>query len=495
MDRKFVVAYDIGTSGVKVALITPEGKVIATATATYPLIVPQDGWAEQNPEAYWEGVCAVTQEVFSERELDPANAIGLAFGTQWKGIIPVDVEGRVLHNSIIWLDARAVDQAKRLNERFGEGTFAGNDYWPKLLWLRENRPEAYEKAEIIFEANSYLKWKTTGESAVDITNSFVRSYDPKIQKLYKEILAFGNLDLEKFPKIIRSQDLAGHVTERAAEEMGLVPGIPVFGGCGDIPAIAIGSGCSDIGGTHVYFGSSGWGGYSVPHSSEELYISPFDAERDIYISGLNAIGLSLNWAVSRLYYEEFKEMGAGVFGLVNEEAAQVPPGCEDLLAMPWFYGERPPLLSENARGSFWNLGTQHDRRHMTRAVMEGICYTLKTGALHCKASRGYVWPTQLNAIGGGSASDVWMQTLANVMNMPVCVPYSPRHAGAVGTAYCALVGLGLRQDFSEIARTMEFERRFDPQPEAVAVYEEGFAKFDRIRRMLLPLFNENNGSL
>ena len=151
MDQRYVLAYDLGTSGVKGALVNMQGEVIDTATADYLLYTPNPNWAEQDPEQYWQGVCEVTRQVLEHTGVAPDTVAGMAFGTQWKGIIPIDKDGKVLHNSIIWLDARAVDQAKRLNEKFGEGMFAASDYWPKLMWLRENRPECVENAEIILE--------------------------------------------------------------------------------------------------------------------------------------------------------------------------------------------------------------------------------------------------------------------------------------------------------------------------------------------------------
>lgn len=480
MDNRFVVAYDLGTSGVKVALVNMSGEVLAVATASYPLYVEHESWAEQDPDLYWDRVCQVTKEVMAKSGFDPANAAGMAFSTMWKGIIPVDKDGNVLHNSIIWLDCRSVEQAARLNARFGEGRFVPSDYWPKLLWLKDNKPEILDKAEMVLEVNSFLKWKATGAAAVDISNNFIHSFDGDLDSFYSDVMEFCGIDKSKFPGWVEASDFVGNVTEKAAVELGLAPGIPVFGGCSDISAIAIGSGCSDLGRVHLYFGSSGWIGHCLPHASNELYNSPFDTKRDISIDSMQAIGLAFNWVVDRLYGHEHKEMGDGVYDLINTEIAQIGPGSDGVIATPWFYGERPPMLSENSRGSFMNLAAPHDRRHMARAILEGVCYTLKMRSLYRQKTKGTVWPPAvLNAVGGGSLSDPWMQMLADIMNVPVCVPYSPRHAGAVGTAYCVFVGLGVCKDLNEVAQTMRFERRFEPNPEAVKAYEAGFAAFLR----------------
>lgn len=477
MEKRFVVSYDLGTSGVKAALVSLEGKLLGTATADYPLFVEQEGWAEQEPELYWDGVCTATKEVIAKCGADPAQAAGLAFSTQWKGIIPIGAGGKVLRRGIIWLDSRAGDQARRLNEHFGKDYFQACDYWPKLLWLRENCPEVYERAEMILEVNSFLKWKATGTASMDITNCFVRSYDPELQAIYNEVLEYGNIDIEKFPSWTNSYDMVGHVTAKAAEEMGLVPGIPVFGGCGDIPAMAIGSGNAAPGGAHIYFGSSGWMGYTVPHQKIDFSACPLDLGRDVGFTGdMNAVGLVFNWAVKRLYQSESASMGGEVFSLVNREVAEIPAGSEGLLCTPWFYGELAPI-TEHARGTFWNLGTQHDRRHMVRAVMEGICYTFRQKDDQRRVENGYVQPKEFTAIGGGSLSPVWMQMLADILNVPVNVPRDTRHTGAVGTACCVLMGLGLCRDFDEVREKIVFEHRYEPKPENVAVYAEGFRKF------------------
>lgn len=489
MKREFIISYDLGTSGVKVVLVDTAGQVMETATCNYPLFVEHEGWAEQDPELYWDGVCKGTREVLAKCGADPHDAIGIAFGTQWKGIIPVDKNGKVLHNSIIWLDSRAGDQARRLNEHFGKEMFCAADYWPKLLWFRENCPEIYDEAAMIFEANSFLKWKATDEAVMDISNSFIRSFDPDLQAIYDEFLSFAEMDVSKFPRWAHISDLVGKVTKKAAEELGVVPGIPVFAGCGDIPAISIGSASAELGGAHIYFGTSGWVGYSVKHSTDDLYVSPLDESRDIRLCVLNAMGLSLNWAVDCFYMAESAELGDDVFKIVNQDLAEVPAGCEGLISTPWFYGERPPI-GENARGLFFGLGPQHDRRYMTRAVMEGLCFTLKMNNLNFLKENGFTAPKEFSAIGGGSLSPVWMQMLADIFNAPINVPQATKHTGAIGTAYCALVGLHICKDFAEVAQKVSIAHRYEPIPENVATYKKVYERFEKLFHVVQPLYGD-----
>lgn len=487
MDQDFVIACDLGTSGVKAALVNMLGEIFETATASYPLYVAHEGWAEQNPELYWNGVCQATQQVISASHVNPANAKGLAFCTQWKGIIPIDRDGHIMCNSIIWLDSRAGEQADRLNAHFGQELFCASDYWPKLMWFRENCPDIYEKAEIILEANSFLKWKTTGVAAMDVTNCFVRSADPKLQSIYNEILHFANIDLKKFPEMVNTYDIVGHVTQAAAEELGLAAGIPVFGGCCDIPAIAIGSGSAKAGGAHIYLGTSGWIGYSVPHTEIDFAACPLSTEEDICQSGMNAVGLAFNWAINRLYPREVDELGGGIYDFINAEIASAPAGSAGLICTPWFYGECEPLCPE-VRGTFFGLGDQHTRKHMVRAVLEGICYSLKYADEQYRSRKGLVRQKEYYAIGGGSLSPVWMQMLADILNMPINVPRETKHTGAIGAAYCALVGLGRCTDYGEASQNITVQHRYEPIPEHISVYADGYARFNRLREAIIPLF-------
>ncbi|MBE6595171.1 MAG: carbohydrate kinase [Ruminococcaceae bacterium] len=490
--KKYVLAYDLGTSGVKGALVTPEGEVAYTATVSYPLYTADGGVAEQDPADYWQGVCAVTGAVLKKSGVTPEAVLGIAFDTMWKGIIPIDGAGNVLHRSIIWLDSRSVEEAALLNQRFGEDTFNAADYWPKLFWLRRHRPEVIEGAAMILEVNSYLKWKATGVASVDVANGFVSSFDPKLDAFYADVLDFMDIPREKFPATAASEALVGHVTEAASAELGLPAGVPVFGGTSDINAIAMGAGTAAVGGVHIYFGSSGWIGYTLAHQFRQLYHSPFDEKRDINIVSSQSIGLSFNWAVDRFYAEEKKQMGDGVFAFVDKQLEEIPAGSEGVFATPWFYGERPPLFGRAASGNFLGLGAAHDRRHMTRAVMEGVCYQLRMGAEYQEKTYGYRLPETVRVVGGGACSSLWMQMLADVLGVTVEVPAATRHAGALGTAYCALVGLGLCADMVEAGRGVRIGHVYTPNPAAAAVYDRGYAVFENIYGTLAPLFADKN---
>ena len=467
MEQQYVLAYDLGTSGVKGALVTLEGTLVTTATAAYPLYRPAPAWAEQEPEDYWRGVCTVTRKLLAITGIRPETVAGIAFGTQWKGVIPIAADGTVLHRSMIWLDLRSVDQARRLTQHFKGSVFTPDSCWPKLMWLRENKPQVVDAASMILEVNGFLKWKATGEFTVDISNSFVHSPDPELETKYAAYLAFAGIPQEKLPRLVHAQDTVGHLTATAAEELGLVPGIPVFGGNNDIQAAAVGSGCAPIGGVHIYFGTSGWIGVTIPHQSI-LWGSAFDEMRDIRMYGTKAVGLALNWVVDRYYAAEKAAMGDDVFALVSREAAEIPPGCDGVTVLPGIF------LGETTDVRFYGVTDAHDRRHFVRAVMETVCCHLRWR--YETAMSHQPIPPVVHAIGGGACSDVWMQILADVLGTQVLVPAFPRHTGAIGTAWSALIGLGVSADFDKAASQLCMERQFLPSG-THAAYEEAYLRY------------------
>lgn len=492
MGKKYIASYDFGTSGVKAVLVGEDGRVCAHATVGYPLLTPKSGWAEQDPDAYWSAVCRATGDALCAGAIDPDDVIGVVFGTMWKGVIPMDAQGHPLHNCIIWLDARAEKQARVLNERMGTDRFCAQDYWAKLMWLRDEHPDIYDAADCILENNSYLKFKATGKKGVDLSNSLVTSSKEELKAEYESIMAAAGLDLSKFPPCIMPWETLGGLTERASVELGLPVGTPVFGGCGDIPAIAIGSGSSAMDAAHIYLGSSGWLGVTVPRRVDglgECYQS-LDMDKEIMLYTMQSACMSFDWAIHRFYHSEWQAMGGRVYDLVNDELDTVPPGADGLLATPWLHGERPPL-SDKARGMFFNMKAEHVRRHFVAAMQESICYMLRMKLERYTQDTGRRIEL-LRVVGGGTASNHWMQALSNVLRVPIEVPADSRHAGAIGTAYCALIGLGRCANFENANELIHVEKRFEPCEETAWAYDKLYECFCQLFPALRSVFETLN---
>ncbi len=485
MPETYVISYDLGTSGIKVALVSGSGRLLACAQKGYPLLTPRPGWAEQDPMAYWKALCECTRNVMDGAARRPEAAAGISICTQWKGIIPVDAQGQVLHNSLIWLDARAQEEAEYLNLCLNTRMFTGQSYWARLMWLKNNHPDIYNRADCIFEANSFLRWKMTGLRAMDISNDFIHSLDPAVDGLYDNILKAAGIDRNKFPPLVDSTAQVGMVTRQAGLELGLPDGIPVFAGCSDIPAIAIGAGCGKQNMAHAYFGTSGWVGAVVKHEASlvETPSCALNSREDIVLYGMQSVGLALDWTLKQFYGAELQTMGSGIFAYLEEELKDMPPGSQRLLATPWLCGELPPLC-EKARIAFVNANALHTRRHFVNAMMESICYSILCRVRQCEAMLGRPLP-DITVVGGGASGGHWMQILADVLQIPVLVPEDNKHAGAIGGAYCALMGLGLCGAMPQIGDQVRMRHRYEPRaenwPEHQRMHEAFVGLFDTLK--------------
>ena len=485
----YIASYDFGTSSVKVVLVDFFGNISGSASASYTLLTPRDDWAEQDPEQFWAAACAATKQVC--KEINPKDVKAVAFGSQWKAVIPVDKWGNVLHNALIWLDGRAGKQAEELNRRMGSDKLCNKDYWAKLMWIMEERPDIYEKTETFLEVNSFIKFRATGVKAVDISNDFIHAIDPEVQKEYDEIISAAGLDITKFPPQVKPTFQVGELTNKAADELGLSKGTAVFGGCGDIPAIAIGAGCSRVGSMHLNIGSSGWAGIVMEKrlTEGELHQS-LDVGREITLNALQAASMTFNKAIELFYRHEKETMGEGIFTFLEEETKCVPPGSLNMIATPWPFGERPPLSNE-ARTVFFNVTNLHERKHFINAVMEGVYMHLRWKLELLEAGAGKK-ADAIRAVGGGASSSHWMQILSNILQIPVYIPENATHSGAIGTAVCALIGLGELGGFDDAERMVSIERGFEPQKEHKDVYDRNYDVFLKLYPTTKGLFTALN---
>lgn len=493
-----ILAFDCGTTGVKAVLIDYEGHVICYYKDEYPLIQPEPGWAEQDTAILWQSMCNAARGVVEKAGIQGNEIIGLAFAAPWKNIIPIDKDKNVLRNSIIWMDGRANEQAKRLNENMGEFIGTGQEYWPRLMWVKENEPEIWNNAEYIIGLNTFFKWKATGNIATEPSDDFIHSFDPQLQKRYDKILKAAGLleDLNKFPPLKLATDRIGGLTSEAADEMGLAKGIPVFGGFGDLVAITIGTGCCKENSSHIYLGTSGWFANLVKSRNTldpGLWFS-FDPYLEGGIWAVQTGCMAFDWAVNQFYNAERKELGDdGAFAFVNSEIKEIPAGCDGLIATHWLNGELPPLGAKNVKAVFLNINSNHNRKHFLKAVMESLCYSHRLGLEQYEKQSGKKVKS-IRVVGGGATSDVWCQALADILNIPVEVPEDPRYTGAIGVYYCVMVGLGVLKDYDEIYDAVNIQKTFKPNEGNNTIYNKLYNVYIKLFPTLEKVYNEINGN-
>jgi xylulokinase len=487
-----VMTYDFGTTSLKAALVDRVGRIVAHATAGYPLFQPRVGWAEQNPRLLWEAGAEAGRRALEQSGLSCDAVRSTVFVAPWKGIIPVGGNGDVLRDAMIWMDSRATDEADELNKRAEEFIGTGQEYWPRLMWLKRHEPELWETSQWIMGVNTYLKWMATGAVVTEPSDDFIRSERPSLHGRYQKILAAAGLadDIAKFPPSTAAGEIVGHLTEPAAAHLGLAAGIPVFGGFGDLPAVTAGANALVSGATHIYLGTSSW--LLCVLEADEKIESPLRVTLNRRYDGalycLQSACLAFDWIVDQVYGLERAVRGDAFLDFVNAQVAEIPPGSNSLLATHWLTGELPPF-SKQAKGVYLNLTTVHDRRHMVRAMMESICYSHRMSIQWFESqARGRL--DEIKVVGGGASSPVWMQMLADVLGRTVVVPDAPRFVGAVGAYRCTLsaddqLALDLQAD--------RCSKRYEPQAGAGAVYDRLYKTYRKIHPALLEIFTSLNG--
>ncbi len=501
----YILAHDVGTSGNKAVLVETTGKVHATAFIPYDVDYPHPGWAEQDPEGWWRAIVTTTRQVMQSGGVAPSNILGMVHATQMLGIVPMSSTGQPLRPAIIWLDARAPDQAKRMMNKFlGRRMFSviagaelsGKDGLPKLLWLKENEPEVYQQMTCFLDVNGYLIYRATGKQVFEWSCASAFGFDIGKKDWLRSIISYLGLDMRKFPALVRSIDRVGGLTKEAASECGLLEGTPVFGGGGDAPAAATGSGAVAEGDGHIYLGTSGWicvtTGKNPNGHDGVACIQASDPGKSLLMAEMETAGACLKWIANEFYKAEQADPNVpNVYALMDKKILTVPPGSGSLVYTPWMYGERSPISDTWVRSTFFNLSADHTREHLLRAVYEGIAYNLRWILEIVEKKFNYPLPV-LRLIGGGVRGDPWMQIIADVTGRRVETVANPLEAGAVGIALTAAVGLGAYPDHNALKNIVQVGREFTPNTENANCYNDLYRTYRQLYFNLRSLYRQVN---
>jgi len=491
--REYVIAHDVGTGSVKAALVHRSGEIAAQAEQAYPLNHPRPGWVEQDPEDYWRAVVATTRAVVEQSGVDPQCVFGLVFTVQSMGVIPVDGDGRVLHPNITWVDGRAEEQAQWMMRLFGGRMIfkrlvgielTGKDVLPKLIWLRQTKPDIYQATHKILDVGGYLRYRATGRMTAEWSGACAYSFNLKTKDWNRLHFKAIGWDMAKMPDLVRSVDKVGALTTESAKALGLPADVTVFGGCDDPQSAAIGSGSPGDGDAHIYLGTSAWVVVTTSGApgfkNAAVCLQSADPAKNIVVGVTESAGNNLQWLIDRFYGREKEELaGDALYELLDREAAATPPGADHLIFTPWLLGERCPVSTTTTRGTLFNLGLEHTRGHVVRALAEGIGYNLRWIVENFRRDFGFAIP-RLRVIGGGSQNEHWMQILADVIGCDIETTNNPKTAGAVGAAMCGLVGQGLAESFDDVHQIVLPDRTFRPQSAHRAIYDQCFSDYKNV---------------
>lgn len=501
---KYILAHDMGTSSDKAVLVDYSGSIIATAVEPYPTYYPEPAWVEQDPEDYYQAVAKSSRSIVDKTGIDPAQIRGIVFSTQAQGVIPVDKNGKCLYNNITWVDGRAEKQAQKLMKKLGgKGIFTlvagtpvmGKDCIPKILWLKEERKDIYKKTFKILDVNGYLKFRLTGKMVTELSGASSYGLDLK-KKEWLGVMKLAGVNMKKLPPLVKSTDIIGGLTEKAASDMGLVPGTPVLGGCDDVQAAAVGSGMCGEGDIHIYLGTSAWVAAASRTHDKFIHgaaaIQSADHEMNLIAGITESAGANIQWIQEQFFAKEREEYGDKIFDYMEDVIRSIPPGSDHLICTPWMLGERCPVSSTTTRATMFNISMVHTREHMMRAVYEGIAYNLRWILENYEADYGFSCD-HFRIIGGGALGDTWMHIIADVTGKRFDVVKDPRNAGAVGAAIVALIGLGELPGFSAAKDFVQIERSYEPDPENKKIYDELFENYKDIYNSLKDVYVKANG--
>ena len=496
MADQFVIGHDVGTGGCKSVIADTDGIMLASSFEPYGVSYPFPNWAEQDPEDWWRAVSAGTRRVITQSGVDPGRVIGMGFAGQMIGVIPVDAEGKPLRPAVIWLDSRADVQAERMIRRLGgkrvmmlvAGALpSGKDVVCKLAWLKENEPELFQDTRYFLDTTGYLVSRATGNMVIDHTGAGGTGILVNRTRDWSRLLAkICGAPLEKMPPIRSSIDVAGHLKEDAAEDMGLLPNTPVIAGMADIPGAATGSGALEDGDAHINLGTSSWLCLSVARPKnigKNGIVSVASADPDMFImlGESETAGACLKWFAEQFATTDERARAGGemeIFHVLDEEVGAVEPGSKRLVFTPWMYGERSPVTDTTLRASFVNLSLDHERGHVLRSIYEGVAYNIRW-LLEAVAKAGFPC-NPVRAIGGGAKSDVWMQIVADATRRRVEAVENPQEAGAMGSALAVAVALGVLGDYKDIKKVVKVRKTFEPRAEHAGEYDRVYGGFRKL---------------
>jgi len=493
-----LLGLDISTTGAKAILINTQGQMLHASSHTYPISTPRPLWSEQNPEDWWLAARHSIQDVLSQPGIDPTQIKAIGLTGQMHGLVLLDAQDNILRPAILWNDQRTAKACEAISHKIGVDkliAITGNPALtgftaPKLLWVRENEPEIYNRIAHILLPKDYIRFMLSGDKAVDCADASGTSlFDITRRAWSRDILSVLEIDPQWLPTVYEGTEITGSVSSKGEKLTGLPAGVPIVGGGGDQAAQAVGVGAVSPGIVAVTLGTSGVvfapTGSPVIDPKGRLHAMchslPPGEDQGWHLMGVMlSAGGSLSWL-----RESFAPDSD--YTKFLEPAEEIPPGSEGLIFLPYLTGERTPHPDPLARGCFIGLTTRHRLPHMTRAVLEGVAFGLRDSMALLKQT-GLDEIRQVRLSGGGSRSPLWRQILADVMDVDM-VTVNTTEGACYGAALLAGVGVGVWSSAKEACHgTIKTLTRTKPLAENIPVYDSYYDDYRRLYPALKDIF-------
>lgn len=475
---EYILSVDVGTSSTKTVLFDTDFNVVATAKKAYDTSYPHHGWAEQPAYQWWEALVEKTQEVVKKSAIDPAKIIAMGIDAFSTTVLPVDKEDDPLRPGLIWMDRRASKQAAWIAENLKDETWeingnisdAGNPA-PKIMWIKENEPEIYEKTHLFLHANGYLVYKLTGEYSMDISEAGLSQMCNTRTGEYSDVLLEGcGIDRAKLPPIFNCTDVVGKVTAEAAAKTGLLEGMPVIAGAMDNVAAGLGAGVSKGGEVFISGGTVTTNNVCLdePKYNHNLHVYPHIVPgKWITSGGVDFGGAGIKWFNEEiLESESYAELDKLIDSSITAKSS--------VIFLPYMVGQRCPIWNDNTSGVLMGLKPTTNRQDIVRALIEGTTF----GSRHVLsiAEEEGVDISKVKITGGSANSATWVQIFSDVIGKPIDIP------GAVdlpplGVAIAAAYGVGAVKNFDEAIAKIAVRDSFEPNAENHEYYSEMYGVF------------------
>lgn len=480
----YYIGVDLGTSAVKLLLMEEGGRILNSVSKKYPLYFPKEGWSEQNPEDWYHAVMEGLKLLLWN--CDKQQVAGISFGGQMHGLVILDKNDKVLRPAILWNDGRTQKETDFLNHQIGKEelsrqtaniAFAGFTA-PKILWVRENEPQIFEKIHRIMLPKDYLSYQLSGAFCTDVSDaSGTLLLDVKHRRWSEKMMEICSIAKSQLPELYESYEVVGTMKRELSEELGLPEAVKVIAGAGDNAAAAVGTGTVGEGRCNISLGTSG----TVFISSTHFDVDPYNALHSFAHADGNyhLMGCMLSAASCNSWWNE-RILATTDFDKEQSEIAEL--GKNHIYFLPYLMGERSPHNNPNARAMFVGMSMDSSRSDMTQAVLEGVAFGLRD-SLEVARSLG-IRVERSKICGGGAKSGIWKQMIANIMNISVEVPVQDE-GPALGAAILAAVGCdaypNVQSASDEIVKVKEV---IEPTKVLAERYEERYQKFVQLYPLL-----------
>ncbi|MBN2154819.1 MAG: FGGY-family carbohydrate kinase [Candidatus Lokiarchaeota archaeon] len=521
-EKKYILALDHGTSGMKTAVISTKGDIVGFDVEEYGLYHYEQGCAEQKPQDWWNAVETTVHHLIDKNLVPVEDIIAVVSSNQMSGTVPIAKDGETLYNCLTWMDTRGAPMVEKmirglikvsgyglrhlaawLPKTAGIPALSGKDCLAHMLWFKQKKPELYAKTWKFLDTKDYINFKLTGKTVssydMALLTWMLNTKDPNNIFLDPSLIRKTKIDRDKLPEVQAATYNLGSILPEIADSLGLSRNTQVILGAGDIASAGIGSGAVLDYQGHICVGSSSWVYTHISQRTLDIdhMITSLPCaipSRYMFFGEQEAAGIILTWMRDNVLYHKdellVEEQVPDVYKIFDRLVAEINPLDNSMIFTPWLFGERAPVEDHTIRGSLNNISLEVDRRHILRAIFEGVAYNAKwlLDAMEVKLKQRL---DPLVFIGGGATSAVWSQIFADVLNHRVKRVKYPKESNSLGAAFIASVALG-QMTWEEIPHIVQYAETYTPQKEYLDHYSTLFEEYKGLYKRNVKMYKRLN---